>query len=110
MSSEPAPRRPLDIVAPDLADGGLSLRLYVVGENSLSQRATANIRRMMREHLPADTRLEIVDLLDDPARGDEHRVLATPMLVQLGRDPGRAVVGDLSDRDLVLDAIGFGRP
>lgn len=101
-------RRSLDVVTEEFDDAGLRLRLYVVGDNTLSQRAIANARRMLREFLPSDTRLEIIDLEEDPQRGDEHRVLATPMLVRLGADPGQAVIGDLSRRELVLAALGFG--
>lgn len=110
MSEGQARVRPqqLDVVGAPSRGDGPALRLYVVGRNTLANRALENIRTMMREDLPAGTTLEVVDLEVEPARGDEHRVLATPMLVRVGTDHGQSIVGDLTDRARVLSALGYG--
>ncbi|WP_372789362.1 circadian clock KaiB family protein [Paraconexibacter sp.] len=86
---------------------GPCLRLYIAGRTTLANRAIANARALVRDHLPEGTSLEIVDLEDDPIRADEHRVLATPMLVQIGDGRARSIVGDLSDLTGALSGLGY---
>ena len=78
------------------------LRLYVAGQSPRSVRALANLRRVCDEHLAGRYRVEVIDLLENPAlaRGDE--IVAVPTLVRKLPEPIRKIIGDLSDTDRVL--------
>jgi circadian clock protein KaiB len=78
------------------------LRLYVAGQSPRSVRAMENLRRVCDEHLAGRYRVEVIDLLVNPAlaRGDE--IVAVPTLVRKLPEPIRKIIGDLSDTDRVL--------
>ncbi len=78
------------------------LRLYVAGQSPRSVRALENLRKVCDEHLAGRYRVEVVDLLVNPAlaRGDE--IVAVPTLVRKLPEPIRKIIGDLSDTDRVL--------
>ena len=86
------------------ADGSpmYDLRLYVAGQSPRSVRALENLRRVCDEHLAGRYRVEVIDLLVNPAlaRGDE--IVAVPTLVRKLPEPIRRIIGDLSDTDRVL--------
>ena len=78
------------------------LRLYVAGQSPRSVRALENLRKVCDEHLAGRYRVEVIDLLVNPAlaRGDE--IVAVPTLVRKLPEPIRKIIGDLSDTDRVL--------
>lgn len=78
------------------------LRLYVAGQTPRSVQAADNLRRVCEEHLAGRYRMEVIDLLVNPAlaRGDE--ILAVPTLVRMLPAPVRRIIGDLSDTERVL--------
>ena len=78
------------------------LRLYVTGRSHLSERAIANLRRICADDLKGRYRMEIVDVLEQPTAAEQHRILATPVVVKDLPPPLRRVVGDLSDRERVI--------
>ncbi len=73
----------------------LNLTLYVMGGSHRSARAVRNLRRLIEQH-DIEVVLEVVDLIEDPVRGDVDRILATPTLVRRGPGPEQRVIGDLS--------------
>jgi circadian clock protein KaiB len=87
----------------------LRLRLYVAGGAPNSVRAIANLAAICKEHLQAAFKLEIVDVLQFPLRALADGVLVTPHLAKLSPSPAAKVVGNLSDRDSVLLALGIGK-
>ena len=78
------------------------LRLYVAGQSPRSVRALENLRVVCDEHLSGRYRVEVIDLLVNPAlaRGDE--IIAVPTLVRKLPEPIRKIIGDLSDTESVL--------
>jgi circadian clock protein KaiB len=90
-------------VSEDLEESEIfDLRLYVAGQSPRSVRALENLRRVCDEHLAGRYRVEVIDLLVNPAlaRGDE--IIAVPTLVRKLPEPMRKIIGDLSDTDRVL--------
>jgi circadian clock protein KaiB len=85
------------------------LRLYVTGSTLLSTRAIENVEWMIREELGENYHCEVVDVLERPDLAEEDRVFATPALVRRSPAPVRKLVGDMSDRELVLASLRFGR-
>ena len=78
------------------------LRLYVAGQSPRSVRALENLRRVCDEHLAGRYKVEVIDLLVNPAlaRGDE--IIAVPTLVRKLPEPIRKIIGDLSNEGKVL--------
>lgn len=90
------------------ADREMTLfRLYVADETPNSARARANLQSICQEHLQGRYKIEVVDILQEPLRALSDGVLVTPTLVRLSPLPARTIVGDLSDRATVLQALGL---
>lgn len=84
------------------------LRLYVTGSTLLSARAIENVEWMIQEELGRSYDCEVVDVLERPDLAEEDRVFATPALVRRSPEPVRKLIGDLSDRELVLASLRLG--
>jgi circadian clock protein KaiB len=78
------------------------LRLYVAGQTTKSVAAFKNLQRICEEHLTGKHKIEVVDLLTDPSKGREDRIIAIPTLVRKSPSPSLKIVGDLSDTEHVL--------
>jgi circadian clock protein KaiB len=86
-------------------EGSLSkyiLTLYVTGSSPRTRIAIDNLNRICSEELAGQYELEIVDVLENPQRAEDERILATPTLIKQLPPPLRRVIGDLSDKDKVL--------
>jgi circadian clock protein KaiB len=92
-------------VAPDATS--YDLTLFVSGASDLSARAIADARYLCDVHLRGRSRLSVIDVRDDPAAVLRDRVLAAPTLLRRLPLPVHKLVGDLSDTDKVLQALGI---
>lgn len=88
-----------------LAEPRYVLRLYVTGSTPRSARAIENMRRICEEYLLGRYDLEVVDLYQRPEAAREFQLVAAPTLVKLLPAPLRRIIGDLSDRDRVLQGL-----
>ncbi len=84
-----------------------TFRLYVAGDAPNSAQAVANLSALCRELLPERHEIEVVDVLRDPKRALADGVLITPLLVKLTPAPIRKIVGSLSKREPLLQALGL---
>jgi circadian clock protein KaiB len=84
----------------------LQLRLYIAGNAPNSLRAVANARAICEEHFAATHDLEIVDFLEQPLRALADGILVTPTLLKLLPLPAQRLIGNLSDKSLVLATLG----
>lgn len=83
----------------------LRLRLYIAGGAPNSMRAVANLRAICDEHFAAGHHIEVVDLLEDPARGLADGIIVTPTLLKLGPSPVQRMIGSLSDTMQVVGTL-----
>jgi circadian clock protein KaiB len=83
------------------------LCLYIADSAPNSIRAVANLEAICKEHLPNNFQLEIVDVLEYPLRALADGILVTPSLSKLSPFPLAKVIGNLSDTDSVLRALGI---
>ena len=83
------------------------LRLYIVGGAPNSVQAIANLEAICREYLKDNYKLEVVDILEHPRRALDEGVLVTPSLAKLSPGPAANVVGNLSDKNKVVLALGL---
>jgi circadian clock protein KaiB len=80
----------------------IELRLYVAGQTPKSVTALANLKRVCEEHLPGRHTIEVIDLLQQPARARADQIVAIPTLVRTLPEPIRKVIGTLADTERVL--------
>jgi len=87
-----------------------SLHLFITGATPNSTRAVRNIKEICELHLKGRYELLIVDIYQQPERAQQEDLIGMPTLVK--RRPGlvRRLVGDLSDHERVLKALGLSPP
>ena len=78
------------------------LTLYVTGTSPRTKIAIDNLNRICGQELDGKYELEIVDVLENPQRAEDEKILATPTLIKQLPPPLRRVIGDLSDKEKVL--------
>ncbi|MFO7860289.1 MAG: circadian clock KaiB family protein [Desulfosalsimonas sp.] len=83
------------------------LRLFVTGRTPRSQQAIQNIRQICEEYLSGEYELEVIDVYQNPAQAREHQILAVPTLLKELPPPLRKVVGDLSEKEKVLEGLNI---
>lgn len=83
------------------------LRFYVSGEGPNSVLARENLKEILQEHLIDSHCIEEIDVLSDPRRALADRILVTPTLLKVKPGPERRIVGNLNERDLVVNALGL---
>ena len=81
--------------------------LYVAGGADLAMRALANFERFVRQRIPQGCELTVVDIVKEPRRAREQRVVATPMLVRESPLPVLKILGDLSEEKKVVSQLGL---
>lgn len=82
--------------------------LYVAGRAPNSIKAIANLEAICRRHLKDGYKLEIVDVCEHPRRALADGVIVTPSLTKVSPEPTSNVIGNLSDTNSVLAALGLG--
>ncbi|MFZ1640342.1 MAG: circadian clock KaiB family protein [Candidatus Contendobacter sp.] len=83
------------------------MRLYVAGGAPNSVQAIANLEAICQQYLKGHYQLEIVDVFEQPLRALADGVIVTPSLTKLSPLPAVQVVGNLSDKNKVLLALGL---
>ena len=76
--------------------------MYVTGTSPRTQIAIENLNRICAQELEGLYEVEIVDVLENPQRAEDERILATPTLIKKLPLPLRRVIGDLSDKEKVM--------
>lgn len=82
-------------------------KLYVVGNTPRSAKAIDNLRGFLESAFGGVYSLEVIDLLKDPAAGDEDKILATPSAIKLSPPPEQRILGDFSDKAKVFFGLGI---
>lgn len=82
-------------------------RLYIAGDAQNSAQARANLTALCLKHLPGRYGIEIVDVFQEPKRAMIDGILMTPTLVKLWPSPTKTIVGNLSQTDTTLQALGL---
>ena len=95
--------------AGDQPKGAYVFRLYLAGGAPNSVRAFANLYAICRKHFPGSHRIEVIDVLKEPLRALAEAILVTPTVVKLSPLPEQQIIGDLSEEEAVLLALGLPR-
>jgi circadian clock protein KaiB len=92
------------------SEGGVKtweLRLYVAGQTSKSMAAFSNLKKLCEEHLQGQYRIEVIDLLENPALAKGDQIFAIPTLVRKLPEPIKKIIGDLSNKERVLVGLNL---
>lgn len=81
--------------------------LYVAGDGPNSKLALANLSALCRSVLRDAHTIDVIDVFRDPDRAMNDRVFMTPTLVKLSPVPKCKIIGNLSDREPLLRALGL---
>src|SRR6478735_1802808 len=95
---------------PESLGGGTEaylFRLYLAGGAPNAVRALANLYALCRRHFPESHRIEVIDVLKEPLRALIDSVVVTPTLLKLSPAPALQIIGDLSDENETLRALGL---
>ena len=82
-------------------------RLYVADQTPQSKQAFVNLKRICEEHLPAQYRIRVIDLLEKPHLAKRDQILVLPTLIRMAPEPVRTVIGDLSNVERALAGLGL---
>ena len=85
----------------------MRLRLFIAGDGPNSTAAVANLRAVLAQHDTGHIEVEFVDVFADPQRGLKEGVFVTPMLLRVEPSPERRILGNLSDRAVVLSVLNL---
>jgi circadian clock protein KaiB len=94
----------------DKSQDAMLLRLYIAGQTPRSVAAITNLKKICSEHLGGRYKIEVIDLLKNPALAQDHQILAIPTLVRQVPVPLRKIIGDLSDTEQVLVGLDVRSP
>lgn len=78
------------------------LKLYVTGKTAASLTAIDNLERICRQDLRGACEMVVIDVLQNPEKAEEDRIMATPTLLKESPPPVRRILGDLSDSHAVV--------
>ena len=85
----------------------LVLSLYIAGKTFKSITAYKNLKLICEEVLKGMYTLEVIDILKNPKLARDNQILAIPTLIRKLPLPKRNIIGDLSNRDLVLAELNI---
>ncbi len=84
------------------------LRLYIAGDTAGARRALDSRQQLIAEAAGAID-VDIIDILEDPAKAEEAGILATPTLSDDSVAPPRRLIGDISNVAQVLEYFGYSK-
>jgi circadian clock protein KaiB len=82
-------------------------QLYVAADSQNSAQAMANLGELCRKYLPGRHEIEIVDVFLEPKRALAEDIRMTPTLLKISPRPPKRIIGNLSQTQRVLDALGL---
>lgn len=78
------------------------LKLYIAGSTLKSESIIKNLKQLLEEEFDGQYSLEIIDLIDSPELAEQDRILATPTLLKVAPPPAKRIIGDFSNKKMVL--------
>src|SRR5688500_10455638 len=78
------------------------VRLYIAGWTASSLAALRNVKLLEAEYFPPGSKVEVIDLVEDPEAGLRDHILAIPTLVKVRPEPVRRIIGNLGNTEKAL--------
>jgi circadian clock protein KaiB len=86
------------------------LQLFVAGTTPNSLRAIQNVRLICEEQLPGRHKLEVIDIYQHTGQLAAGQVVVAPTLMRQSPLPVRRLIGDLTNRNRVLEGLELTPP
>ena len=86
------------------------LRLFVAGTTPNSLRAIQIVRLICEEKLPGRHELEVIDVYQHTGQLAAGQVVVAPTLMRQSPLPVRQLIGDLTNRNRVLEGLELTSP
>jgi len=83
------------------------LRLYITGMSPNCRRAVENTKNICEKYLKDKYILEIIDLYQELHVAALDQIIAAPTLVKALPAPKKIIIGDMSNTEKVLKALGI---
>jgi circadian clock protein KaiB len=83
------------------------LCLFITGATPNSMRAVNNIRTICEKHLGGRYSLQIIDVYQEVELAQKEQLIALPLLIKKFPLPERKLIGDLSQTEKVMAALGL---
>ncbi len=83
------------------------LKLYIVGLIPKSMDVIEDLVKILEDALDSHYHLDVIDIIESPGLAEEAKILATPALEKVAPGPVRKIIGNLSDKETVLLALGL---
>ncbi len=83
------------------------LKLYLAGRTPKSLTVIEELTKLLKDVFDGHYHLEVIDIIENPEQAEKDRILATPTLEKVSPEPVRRIIGDLSDKETVLLALGL---
>ena len=80
----------------------LILSLFIAGKTLKCVTALKNLKFICEESLKGKYKIEVIDILKNPKLAKENQILAIPTLIRELPLPRKNIIGDLSDKKLVI--------
>jgi circadian clock protein KaiB len=87
-----------------------NLRLFVTYWSPRCVAAYKALNRICAERLKDRCTIEVVDLLENPEMARQEQILAIPTQMKKSPKPEKVMIGDFSNEERVLKALGFESP
>ncbi|MEO7975535.1 circadian clock KaiB family protein [Flavobacterium sp.] len=95
----------------DSSDGSSTTKhkftLFVSGMSVKSGHAIENLRKICDTFLANNYEVEIIDISRDKEQALVHQIVAIPTLIRTYPAPRRIILGDLSDKEKVLNILNI---
>lgn len=90
-------------------DTKIQLTLYIAGRDAAAEQIIDRLTALCNTLSPLEYELAIVDLLQEPHKAQQFKILSIPTLIKSSPKPEQRFIGDLSNLDELPD-IGIYRP
>jgi len=91
-------------------DKKYKLKLFISGDNIQPDAVLENLKEAFNAILQGRYELEMVNVLHEPGRAEEHRIIATPTLVLDTEDGERRAIGSMLDAEKIMLVLGLNKP
>jgi circadian clock protein KaiB len=96
---------------PERSSERLHLRLYVAGDSPSTVLTRSNLQRFCEEYgCWVEVEIEVIDVLKALQFLPRDGVLVAPALVKISPKPPKLILGDLSQKVRIANALGFEYP
>ena len=82
-------------------------KIFVAGLSPRNKDLIASFRETCSTRLGEKYQIQVIDILKDPAKADEKKILATPTIIREKPMPEKRIIGDFRENSQSQQALNF---